>query len=220
MKTKNSVNSLICLHQPKSPVAELFRTLRTNIQFAGVNKVIQTLMVTSASLGEGKSTVIANLAVTTAQSGKRVLLIDADLRKPTQHQIFQIPNGSGLTHLLIKQAQVEQVIHPIGDLWLDVIPSGPVPPNPADLLGSQRMKELLEQLRQEYDMILIDAPPVLAVTDPQLLATFVDGVLLVIRAGKVKREDAKKAMTLLDYVEANVIGSVFNYKKMDSITYY
>jgi capsular exopolysaccharide synthesis family protein len=220
MKTKKSGNPLVCLHQPKSPVAELFRTLRTNIQFAGVNKEIQTLMVTSASLGEGKSTVIANLAVTTAQSGKRVLLIDADLRKPTQHHIFQLPNGSGLTHLLIKQAQVGQVIHPIGDLWLDVIPSGPVPPNPADLLGSQRMKELLEQLRQEYDMILIDAPPVLAVTDPQLLAAFVDGVLLVIGAGKVKREDAKKAMTLLDYVEAKVIGSVFNYKKMDSITYY
>ncbi|HEU4963698.1 MAG TPA: CpsD/CapB family tyrosine-protein kinase [Bacilli bacterium] len=220
MKLKEHARNLIALYQPKSPIAEAFRTLRTNIQFAGVSKDLRTMMVTSSGPGEGKSTTIANLAIVSAQAGKKVLLIDADLRKPTVHRTFNVSNRTGLTNMLIGQAEYGDCIRETGQIRLDVISSGPIPPNPAELLGSQRMKDLLEQLKEHYDMIYIDTPPILAVTDAQLLASHVDGVVLVLSAGKVLRDHAKKAKALLNNVGANVVGAVLNNKKVESESYY
>lgn len=220
MTVKPEPAKLICLYDPQSPIAEAYRTLRTNIQYAGVNKEIKSLMVTSAGPEEGKTTTIANLAVAVAQTDKKVLLIDGDLRKPNIHRSFQVSNRVGLTNLLIRQAQLDYVIQKMPGIELYLLTSGPVPPNPAELLGSQRMKELLEELKAQYDMVLIDTPPLLAVTDAQLLASYVDGVLLVLGSGKVLRDHAKKAKALLDHVGANVVGAVLNKKQMDSESYY
>jgi len=211
---------LISYENPKSPIAEAYRTLRTNIHFAGVQKEIHTLMVTSSGPGEGKSTTIANLGIVTAQAGKRVLLIDADLRKPTVHRTFGLSNRAGLTNILIGEAKPADLVHEVMQPGLEIMTSGPIPPNPAELLSSQRMHDLLEQLKDVYDMVLVDAPPILAVTDSQLLSTYADGVLLVLGSGKVLRDHAKKAKALLDHVGANVIGTVLNNKKVDSESYY
>lgn len=220
MTVKPEPAKLICLYDPQSPIAEAYRTLRTNIQYAGVNKELKSLMVTSAGPEEGKTTTIANLAVAVAQTDKKVLLIDGDLRKPNIHRSFQVSNRVGLTNLLIRQAQLDYVIQKMPGIELYLLTSGPVPPNPAELLGSQRMKELLEELKAQYDMVLIDTPPLLAVTDAQLLASYVDGVLLVLGSGKVLRDHAKKAKALLDHVGANVVGAVLNKKQMNSESYY
>ena len=147
-------------------------------------------------------------------------MIDGDLRKPSIHRSFQISNRVGLTNLLIRQAQLDYVIQKMPGIELYLLTSGPVPPNPAELLGSQRMKELLEELKAQYDMVLIDTPPLLAVTDAQLLASYVDGVLLVLGSGKVLRDHEKKAKALLDHVGANVVGAVLNKKQMNSESYY
>ncbi|PTX53726.1 capsular exopolysaccharide synthesis family protein [Melghirimyces profundicolus] len=220
MRSEEASAKLISHYDPKSPISESFRTLRTNIQFAGINREIKSIMVTSAGPGEGKSTVISNLAITMAQARNQVLLIDADLRKPSLHDTFQLTSRKGLTDLLISQANLDQVVCEGTDVFLDIIPAGKTPPNPADLLGSRRMKELLEEFRTLYDIILIDAPPTLAVTDPQLLANCVDGVLLVMKSGGTHREDAKKAKALLDHVGANIIGAVLNSKKVETMAYY
>jgi capsular exopolysaccharide synthesis family protein len=211
---------LITHDHPKSPIAEAYRTLRTNIQFSSVNKEVNSLMVTSSGPGEGKSTTVANLAIVAAQSGKRVLLIDGDLRKPTVHRTFYCANPNGLTNVLIGQKRIDEVIQTIDYLGIDVVTAGPIPPNPAELLGSMRMKSLLQDLKERYDMVLVDAPPILAVTDAQLLSTYVDGVLLILGAGKVLRDHAVKAKSLLDHVGANVVGVVLNNKKVDSESYY
>jgi protein-tyrosine kinase len=220
MNTKDVRTRLLSFFEPKSPIAEAYRTLRTNIQFAGVSRNLHSLMVTSSGPGEGKSTTISNLAIVTAQAGKKVLLIDADLRKPTVHRTFSLSNRLGLTSLLIGQGERDEVVHHLEEYGIDVITSGPIPPNPAELLGSRSMKELLEVLKEQYDMVFIDSPPILAVTDAQLLATYVDGVLLVLSSGKVQREHAKKSKALLDHVGANVIGTVLNNKKINSESYY
>jgi capsular exopolysaccharide synthesis family protein len=216
----NEQTKLIALHEPKSPIAEAYRTMRTNIQFAGITKDLRTLMVTSSGPGEGKSTTIANLAIVLAQSGKKVLLIDADLRKPTVHRTFKLTNRLGLTNLLIGQSEMIDCVKETEQPRLDVITSGPIPPNPAELVGSQKMKNLLEQFKAAYDMVLIDSPPILAVTDAQLLSTNVDGVVMVLSAGHVLRDHAKKAKSLLEHVGANIVGAVLNNKKVDRESYY
>ncbi|TCS70821.1 CpsD/CapB family tyrosine-protein kinase [Effusibacillus lacus] len=213
MRSKQLQVKLICLYDPKSTVAEAYRTLRTNIQFAGVDRQIKTLMVTSAGPGEGKTTTVTNLAIAMAQSGKKVILVDGDLRKPTIHNTFYISNRLGLTNLLTGQAEFVKVVHRIPELPLDVIPAGSIPPNPADFLGSQPMQRLIASLREEYEMVLVDTPPILPVTDGQLLASYIDGVLLVLGCNKVQIDHARKAIALLKHVGANVIGSVLNNKK-------
>ncbi|SEM93624.1 CpsD/CapB family tyrosine-protein kinase [Lihuaxuella thermophila] len=220
MKDREAAGKLICLYNPKSPIAEAFRTLRTNIQFTAMNRGIKTIMITSALPGEGKSTIISNLAVAMAQSGKQVLLIDADFRRPDLHHIFRMPNNKGLSNVLMNQAEAGEVISEVPDIWLDVITSGQPPSSPADLIGSRRMQDLLEEVKEQYDVIFIDTPPILAVTDPQLLASFVDGVLLVISSGKVSYDDAKKVKAMLEYVKANLIGTVLNDKEVETIAYY
>lgn len=215
-----STYKLLTLSNPKSPITEAYRTLRTNIQFASIDKTIKTIMVTSTGPAEGKSTSITNLAVVFAQADKKVLLIDADMRKPTIHHFFILPNRVGLTNIIAGTAGIESALQTSTLPNLHIITSGPVPPNPAELLGSKRMETLIKELISEYDYILFDAPPVIAVSDAQILSQFMDGVLLVVNSGHTHREMAVKAKGLLENVNANVIGVVLNNKEAKGEDYY
>jgi capsular exopolysaccharide synthesis family protein len=205
--------ALITNINPKSPVSEAYRTLRTNITFSELEQKVKKILVTSPQAGEGRSTTIANLAVTYAQENKRVLLIDTDLRKPTLHQFFQKANFRGLTNILVNQIQAVDAIQETDIPNLHFLPSGNIPPNPSDLLASKRMRALIEQLETEYDLILLDSPPALDLTDAQILSTMCDGVLLLINHGKVKRQIAQKTLLNLEHVKARVLGVVINNVK-------
>ncbi len=214
--TKTQVN-LVTLTDPRSPVSEAYRRLRTNLEFASLTGKIETLVVTSPGPDEGKSTTLANLAVVTAQAGKRVILVDADLRRPAQHLIFGVSNEQGLTNLMIDPALVQApplVATGVEGLWL--LLSGPLPPNPAELLASPQMERIIEALKERADLVLFDAPPVIAVTDAAILAAKTDGVLLVLRAGKTKREHATRARELLEQVKARIIGSALTNVEFDA----
>jgi capsular exopolysaccharide synthesis family protein len=213
---------LITIVNPRSPVSEAYRTLRTNIRFSAVDREVKVVMVTSPGPGEGKSTTVSNLAVTYAQADQRVLLIDGDLRKPVQHRIFHVSNRFGLTDLLASGADPLHAIRPTAIPNLHVITSGPTPPNPSELLGSRRMASVIEELRGQYDMILLDTPPVLALTDAQIISSLSDGALLVIDSGKVKHNIALRAKANLDQVNARILGVVLNNvtHKEDELYYY
>jgi capsular exopolysaccharide synthesis family protein len=212
---------LVTVSQPKSPNAEAYRILRTNLLFSAVDNPPRTLLVTSASPGEGKSTTMANLAVVMAQQGQRVVLIDTDLRRPTLHRLFQAPNATGLTSALLHE-------HPSAAPFLQatkvenlsLLTTGPLPPNPAELLGSARFGELLRDLQEHADVILLDSPPALAVTDAPVLARQVDGVLLVVDAGMTRRQWAANAQETLSKVGAKVLGVALNRLKPGSSSYY
>ena len=200
---------LITLTDPRLPAAEAYRTLRTNLTFAGLDHPIETLVVTSPALGEGKSVAAANLAVTMARGEHRTILVDADLRRPVLHEIFGVSNERGLTTMFVDpQARANPPLQEVGveNLWL--LPSGPLPPNPADLLGSRRMEEIIAVLRSRADILLFDAPPVIAVTDAAVLGMKVDGVLLVVAAGRTRREHARQARELLERARVRVVGAV------------
>ena len=167
---------LIVKGDTRSPISEAYRMLRTNIQFTTLDSEEKILVITSAGMQEGKSTTVANLAFAIAENDKKVLVIDCDMRRPMMHRIFTISNVEGLSNYLIGQSELDKVIFPI-EKNLYVLPSGTIPPNPSELLGSQRMKDFLEKIKQEYDYLLIDTPPVLAVTDAQILSTLSNGVL-------------------------------------------
>ena len=201
---------LITESNPKSPISEAYKILRTNIQFSNLDTDIQTIMVTSAAMGEGKSTTSANLAVAYAQAGKKVLIIDADLRKPTQHHIFRVSNRVGLTSVLSHQSPLGSALLDTTVEQLSIIPSGPIPPNPSEILASKRMSSMLDDLKSQFDIIIIDTPPTLAVTDAQIMAAQSDGVLMVVAAGKVKKEAAARAKAGLDMVGAKLLGVVLN----------
>ncbi|WP_078433465.1 CpsD/CapB family tyrosine-protein kinase [Metabacillus halosaccharovorans] len=205
---------------PKSPIAEQFRTIRTNIQFSNVDEELQTMIVTSSGPAEGKSTTTANLAVVFAQQGKKVLLIDSDLRKPTVHYTFRKENHIGLSNVLTRQSTLEEAVTTTEQENLWVLPSGPIPPNPSELLGSRGMQMLIEHAKNEYDVIVLDTPPVLAVTDAQVLANLADGVVLVVSSGKTEIDAAKKAKELLESAKAKILGVVLNNKKVQDSQYY
>ncbi|MCL9633588.1 CpsD/CapB family tyrosine-protein kinase [Bacillus zanthoxyli] len=206
---------LLAHNSPKDPVAEQYRTIRTNIQFSGADEEIKSIVLTSTGPGEGKSTTASNLATVYAQQGLRVLLIDADLRKPTAHYTFRLENHVGLTNVLTKQSTLGQAIQgtEVPDLFL--LTSGPIPPNPAELLASNNMTELLKEMKQEFDMVIFDTPPVLAVADAQILANQVEGSILVVSSGKTDKEAALKAKELLLKANAKVLGAVLNNRKME-----
>ena len=212
--------SLITHINPKSPISEQYRTIRTNIQFASIDKEIKTLMVTSSGPGEGKSTTVANLAVVLAQQGKKVLLIDGDLRKPTVHYTFKVSNIYGVTNVLTRQTSLQDAVvtTTIPDVY--VLPSGPVPPNPSELIDSKSMDQLIEEASTIYDYVLFDTPPIMAVTDGQLLAHRVDGVILVISSGKTEIEAAVKSKELLEHANAKILGTVLNAKEVKNDNYY
>ncbi|MCM3630335.1 CpsD/CapB family tyrosine-protein kinase [Paenibacillus glycanilyticus] len=216
MSQSENRRRLISIINPRSPVSETYRTLRTNIEFAAIDSALQVIMVSSAGPGEGKSTTIANLAVTYSQSDRKVVLIDADMRKPTAHKTFQISNRFGLSSVISQQSTLQEVIQSTDIPNMDVITAGPIPPNPAEMLASKRMTALLDELRTMYDIILVDTPPLLAVTDAQIAATKSDGVVLVVDQGRVKRQFAQKAIQNLQNVNARILGVVLNNVKRRS----
>jgi non-specific protein-tyrosine kinase len=198
---------LVAVQDPRSPAAEAYRTLRTNIQFSSLDRPLRTILATSTAPDEGKSTTIANLAVTIAQAEQRVVLVDCDLRRPTLHTLFDLPNTVGLTSAML-QDDADLPLQPTDIPGLLVLPSGPLPPRPSDILGSRRMATVIARLLQQADMVLFDTPPVNAVTDAAVLATKVDGVLLVFRAGNTRRDRAQEARKLLEKVNAHIVGVV------------
>ena len=210
--------TLITLTDPRSPVSEAYRTLRTNLEFFSLDEPIRTLVVTSPGPEEGKSTVLANLAVVLAQGGKRVILVDCDLRRPTQHDLFDLDNATGLTTMMLDEgAQSDPPLREtaVNDLW--VLPAGPPPPNPAELLGSRRMQETIAALLKQADVLLFDAPPVLAVTDALVLVVQTDGALLVVKAGGTRREHVQRAKERLERVNARIVGAVLSNAPTDSM---
>ncbi|KEO81025.1 CpsD/CapB family tyrosine-protein kinase [Tumebacillus flagellatus] len=212
MRTRRGLCSIVSLDDPKSPAAEAYRTLRTNLLYTqGRDEELKTILITSTKQGEGKSTVISNLAVTMIQAGQNVLLIDADLRKPFMHHVFPISNVAGLSHLLTGECRLDDALQEVADIpGLLVLTAGTTPPNPAELLGSKAMQDLVAQARDRFDMILIDTPPLLPVTDAQVLAPCVDGALLVVHSGKVASPLVKKSKGLLAHVGIPVLGAVLN----------
>ena len=215
-----AARKLVTNVNPKSVVSEQFRTLRTNINFSMPDQEIQTILFTSASPGEGKSTVAANTAVVFAQAGKRVLLVDADMRKPTVHYTFHMTNTLGLSNLLTRQASLAEVVKESEIERLHVITCGPIPPNPAELLGSRTMNKVIEDMKVHYDIIIFDAPPVLLVTDGQILSNKCEGSVLVMSAGQTEKENIVKAKEALVSSQANIIGTVLNNFTLEKDHYY
>ena len=205
---------LIVHEQPKSPTAEAYRTLRTNLQFAKVDGELKTVMFTSAGPGEGKSTITANTAVALAQSGRKVIILDCDLRKPIQHKIFNKSN-KGVTNILVEHLNIDDHIQETGIENLRLVASGPIPPNPSEIMGTRKMNELLELLKRQADIVLIDSPPVVAVTDASVLASQVDGVTLVLDSGIIRPEMAQRAKELITNANGKILGVILNRVEID-----
>lgn len=217
----NQTRHLIAQLNPRSPITEQYRTLRTNLQFSAVDKPLNSILVTSTNPSEGKSITAANLAVVYAQAGNKVLLIDADMRKPTVHYTFRLNNLRGLSNVLIGDCALEQATSSSDVDHLDVLTSGPIPPNPAELLGSKQMKQTLEYAKTLYDIVIFDSPPTLAVTDSQIITQIVDGTLLVVRSKQTEIEGATKAADMLKAGKGRVLGTVLNdLDKTTSNSYY
>ena len=208
---------LITLTDPRAPAAEAYRTLRTNLMFYSLDKPVRALVVTSPAQGEGKSTALANLAVTLAQGGHETIIVDCDLRKPTQHELWGLENKRGLTTMLLDDAALsDPPLQSVGVDHLHALTSGPLPPNPADVIGSRRMDDVIAALKDRADYVLFDAPPTLAVTDAALLGLKVDGVLLTLRAGSSRRDHAARAKEELERVKVPIIGAVLINAPRDS----
>jgi len=203
---------LITFKEPNSPTSEAYRTLRTNIEFSSIDKKIKTILVTSSGPGEGKTTTSSNLAMVMAQGGNKTLLIDCDQRKPQVHKVFRFSNEKGLSNILVSENEIDinSGIHETDQPNLYVLSSGTRPPNPVELLGSTKMKNLIEEFKKTYDFIVLDTPPIIMVTDAQILAQYTDGCLLVISSGEADRELVIKAKSLLEKVNAKILGTVLN----------
>ncbi len=208
---------LITHFAPKSPISEAYRTFRTNIQYARIDNPLKAVLVTSPGPGEGKSTSVANLAITMAQMGSKVLLIDADLRRPVVHSIFKIERHVGLTNVLVGRIPIDDAVFQTEIDNLSIMPCGTLPPNPSELLGSEAMKKTLAELKDRYDMVLIDSPPVIAVTDAAVLGSILDGVILVVKSGQTDKEAAFRAYNLLKNVKTQVLGALLNGVNIESL---
>lgn len=205
---------LVTIEKPKSPIAEAYRTLRTNIQFSSLDKKVKKVVITSSAPGEGKTTTALNLSITLAQNGHKTLLLDCDMRKPSIHKKLKISNLYGISDLLVGEAKYDSVLTKGPVENLDVITSGTKPPNPAELLSSQKMLNFISEVEKNYEYIIIDTPPVLMVTDAQILSKYADGTILVVASGEAEKNAVVKAKELLDKVDANILGVVLN--KLDT----
>ena len=210
---------LIVERKPKSIEAEAYRSLRTNIQYSSFDNKYQTLVVTSANPGEGKTTVAGNLALALAQGESKVLLVDCDMRRPSVHKKFRISNTYGISDLLVGNKKMESVAHKYNDN-LTIVPSGKIPPNPAEMLGSKAMTAFLEEMKKHFDYIVLDTPPLQAVADAQILSTKVDGSLIVVRAGVTKKDAVHNAVSIINKVNGNIIGTVLNAADNSKDKYY
>ncbi|MGM0340151.1 CpsD/CapB family tyrosine-protein kinase [Enterococcus sp. AZ007] len=233
---------LITAINPFSTAAEQYRKIRTNIEFSSADKKITSLVVTSSGPSEGKTTTASNLAVVFANAGSRVVLVDADLRKPNIALSFKVPNVNGLSNYLtegnsatgsfLSEPEMENVFLTQGNTQvgsrlietnienLYLMPSGPTPPNPSELLSSRRMQELVDTLSESFDLVIFDMPPVVTVTDAQIMSSYVDGTILVVRERKTNKQAILEAKKLLDMVQAKIIGVVYNGKKQGEDSYY
>ncbi|MCB0211741.1 MAG: CpsD/CapB family tyrosine-protein kinase [Anaerolineae bacterium] len=209
-------NAIITLTDPRSAAAEAYRTLRTNIEFSSVDESLRTLLVTSSAPTDDKSAIVANLAVAMADGDRRIILVDADLRRPAQHTLFELPNEKGFTTLFRDDAALNTPpLHTIPNTTLQVLPSGPLPPIPSQLLASKKIAEVLARLSEMAEMVIFDAPPIITVNDASLLASKVDGVLLAVKAGGTKRDHVKAAKDRLEKVNARLIGAVLTNAQTD-----
>jgi polysaccharide biosynthesis transport protein len=202
---------VVAVVDPISPAAESYRSLRTSLQFARQGQQLRCLVVTSPGVNEGKTATLANLGVVFAQAGERVVMVSGDLRRPRIGEFFELDEQTGLSHVLLGQRTLEETLVPIpGFGRLTLLPAGPIPPNPAELLNSARAQEIFARLRHHYDLVLIDSPPVMPVTDPAVLAQYADATLLLAAAGQTRRSDLHRAVERLDQVNATILGIVLN----------
>lgn len=212
---------LVTISETKSYILEQFRTIRTNITFSMPDQQLKTILVTSSTPGEGKSTNAANLGVVFAQEGKRVLIIDGDMRKPTLHHTFKTFNKIGLSNVIAKKATYFEAVQETFITGLHVITSGPIPPNASELLSSKAMDVLLLDVKKDYDIIIVDSPPLLSVSDAQILANKCDGILLIVNTGVVDKRAVKKAKGQLSASNTKILGVVLNnYKTPRHHNYY
>ncbi len=220
-RTEKNGGDLITVSHPRNPVSESYRALRTNIQYAGIDEPIRSVMVTSALPRDGKTTVASNLATVMAQGESTVIVIDADLRQPKVHRRLQVSNRRGLSELVIQsQVALDGFLRATKTPNLSVLPSGSLPPTPSELLGSEKMNRILGLAKEHADLVVVDSPPVLAVTDASVLAPRVDGVLLVVRMGKTKKTLLTETVRQLSHVNAKILGVVINDVKGTRSSYY
>lgn len=216
--------ALVAKDDPRSGIAEQYRTIRTNLKFSFLDSNFKLLAIMSALPSEGKSTVSANLAISWAEEGKKTLLIDCDLRRPTVHRTFGVSNRYGLSNIITSSSSsvdISEMIDKTEIDSLDVLTSGPIPPNPAELLGSVRFSQLLSFLKEKYDFIILDSPPVDTVTDGQIVASRADGMALVVPQGIATKDAVRRAVKLLQQVKANILGVIMNrYTVEEASSYY
>jgi capsular exopolysaccharide synthesis family protein len=205
---------LVMVQAPRSAAAEAYRTLSTNIQFSSLDRDVRTLLVTSVGPDEGKSIVLANLAITMAEGGRRIVMVDCDLRHPSLHQIFGLPDQPGLTTMMLNES-LAPALQGTSVANVGLVAAGPLPPNPAELISSERFARVLASIGADADVVLVDAPPVSAVTDATILATRVDGVLLVVDSGRTRRDTARRATEQLQRVGARLLGAVLTNVKAE-----
>ena len=216
LKESRAPRNIIIATKPYAAASEQFRTIRTNIMYSSIDVPIKSVLCTSATPESGKSTVAVNIAVAYAQTGIKTLLLDADLRRPTSHYTFEVTNQTGLSTAVVNDVPLEEVVKQTQFEQLDLITSGPIPPNPSELLASQRMNHFMNEISMHYGMIIIDSPPLLAVTDGQILSQKADGVLLVTNVENNNRNELKEAKNLLNKADANIIGVVLNNRDIKS----
>lgn len=216
-----STNAIITLTDPQSAAAEAYRTLRTNIEYSSVDAPLHTLLVSSSAPTAEKSSTVANLAVAMADGGRQVILVDADLRRPAQHTLFELPNEKGFTNLFRSEEEFETPpLQPVPNTSLKLLTSGPLPPIPSQLLASNKMGAVIEKLATLAEIVIFDAPPIITVNDASLIASQVDGVLLIVKAGSTKREHVTAAKDRLEKVNARLVGAVLTNAQVDSALEY
>lgn len=220
-KKKRAISPLYVHDKPKSTVSEKFRGIRSNIMFSSAEKEIQSLLITSEKPSSGKSTISANIAVTYAQAGYKTLIIDGDMRKPTQHYIFDLPNNSGLSNLIVNKATYTESIKETKVQNLSILTAGPTPPNPSELIASTQFDEIYNELLSDYDFIVVDTPPVNTVTDAQVYAQTIQNCALVIDVEKNNKNEVKKAKDLINKAGGKLLGAILNKTAIDkSSSYY